>query len=207
MYEVGRKVKKMQIGYRERLLCSECERLLSTYESKFNQVWMETIPTDFSHLRTKPLEDIIHVEVPDYASFKLFHLSVFWRAAVSTGFKIGDISLGPYEERIAALLRQGDPGQPGDFPFTGVLSLDDQRRPVPTVSQLARGEGRFEGRHYYMMSYAFCDWTFVVARPGPKWLADLEKECRQEGMFLLFTVPHTQAKSFKLSVDILRKLR
>jgi len=206
MYEVGYKAKKIQTGYFEKLLCAECERLLSSYESKFKQVWMSTIPPDFRHLRTRPLRDIIRVDVPDYASFKLFHLSVFWRAAVSRGFRIGSISLGPYEEVVRAMLRCEDPGCPGDLPFLGFLSLDDGAHPVPIVSQLAEGKGRFEGHHYYMMSYAFCDWIFVVAQPGPTWLTDLEKQCRQEGMFLLLTVPYTQSKSFRLSVQILRKL-
>ena len=206
---VGRDVKKVQTGYFERILCEECERLLSAYESSFKQAWMDTIHPDFSHLKSGPLQDFIRVEIPDYASFKLFHLSVLWRAAVSSGFKLDPrITLGKYDAQIAALIRNRDPGQPGDFPFLGVLSLDRQNRPVPTVSPLAKGTGRFEGRYvYYLMSYAYCDWLFIVARPGPKWLADLEEQCRQESMFPLLTVPHSQSKSFNLWADVLRNLR
>ena len=204
---VGPTVKKVQTGYFEKMLCSNCEGLISGYEGKFKKLWMDTIPPDFRHLATKSLEDVISVEVPDYDAFKLFHLSVFWRAAVSNGFKIEPMSFDRYEREIAILIKEGNPGQLGDFPFLGVLSLDKNGLPVPTVSQLAKGQGRFEGHHYYMMSYAFCDWTLVIARPGPRWLVDMETKCRQEKKFLLLTVPHNQSKSFKLSAEIIQKLR
>ena len=203
----GRKVKTIQVGYREKMLCQTCEGILSAYETKFKEFWMDTIPPDFNHLATGP-EDVITVRVPSYADFKLFHLSVFWRAAVSSGFKIGrGISLGKYEAQIGQLLQEGDPGKPGDFPFFGVLHLDKNGRPVPTVSQLARGTGRYEGHHCYMMSYAYCEWTFIVARPGPTWMADLEGKFYRDGFYPLFAVPYTQSKSFCLAADMLKKLR
>jgi hypothetical protein len=117
------------------------------------------------------------------------------------------ITLGLYSAQIAALIRNRDPGQPGDFPFFGVLSIDGQNQPVATVTPLAKGTGRIEGHQYYMMSYAYCDWTFIIARPGPQLLAQVEEECRRERMCLLLTVPYNHAKSFNLWVDILRQLR
>jgi len=208
IYALGPTTKKVQTGYFEKLLCQECEALLSRYENSFKQVWMDTIPPEFGHLRTRPLTDLISVDVPDYTRFKLFHLSVFWRAAVSTGFKTDPkVSFGPYSDEIAGLITAGDPGQPGDFPFFGILNLDDQRRPLPTVSHLAEGKGRCEGHRYYLMSYAYCDWIFLLARPGPQWLRELETKYRREHMFLLLTVPYRQSKSFNLSVRTLRQLR
>ncbi len=207
IYAVGRTVKKVQTGYFERMLCSDCEGLISGYEGKFKKLWMDTIPPEFRHLAARPLVDIIYVEVPNYDAFKLFHMSVFWRAAVSNGFKIESMSFGRYEREITTLIKEGNPGQLGDFPFLAVLNLDENGRPVPTVSPLAKGDGRFEGHHYYLMSYAFCDWTFIVARPGPDWMVDLEMRCRQEKRFLLLTVPHTQSKSLNLCTEIIQKLR
>lgn len=208
IYVLGRAVKKLQTGYFERLLCSECETRLSTYETTFQQNWMDTIPSDFRHLQTKPMADVIEVDVGDFAQFKLFHLSVFWRAAVSSGFKIhDDISLGPFERQIADMLLSGNAGLPGQFPFIGILKLDESKRPVADITQLARGSGRFETHHYYMMSYAYCDWIFVVTLDGPDWLTALETTCRQNGVFLMPTIPHKEAKSVQLGLQILRKLR
>jgi hypothetical protein len=46
----------------------------------------------------------------DYSTFKLFHLSVLWRASVSSGPDFASVRLGVHEERIsgnAPLLRPG----------------------------------------------------------------------------------------------------
>jgi hypothetical protein len=202
IHALGRGRKIVQTGYWERMLCSECETLLSAYETTFKSLWMDSIPPDFNHLAT---DDLISVELPDYDAFKLFHMSVFWRAAVSTSFKVGNISFGPYESELAALIKERKPGQVGDFPVLGVLNLNERRRPVPTVSSLVQGADRFDDRHpYYMMSYAFCDWTFVLARPGPPWMAEFEKKCRDERIFLLTATPHAQSKSFKLLAESVR---
>jgi hypothetical protein len=207
VYSVGRGVKKVQTGYCERLLCQQCEGRLSGWESKFKKAWMDTIPPDFNHLQTRPLQDVIYVKIGDYACFKLFHLSVLWRAAVSSGFKVGNISLGRYEGEIAKMLLAGDPGKAGDFPVFATLNLDDQKRPVGTVAPLAHGTGRCERHHYYLMTYAYCDWVFIMARPGPVWMADIEAKCRAGNVFPLFTTHYAQSKGFNLWVDILRKLR
>ena len=76
--------------------------------------------------------------------------------------------------------------------------LDDNRRPVPIVTQLAEASERFDSYRCYFMSYAFCDWFFVVARQPHRGLADLEKKCRDKGVFLLHTVNFRQSKSLML---------
>jgi len=207
IYRVGERVEKIQTGYFERMLCQDCETLLSGYERSFKQLWMDTIPADLAHLQTRPLHDVLSVSVADYDSFKLFHLSVLWRAAVSDGFKLEPISLGHYADELAALIRNRDPGHPGDFPFLATLNLDKNGRPAATVSPLAQGKGGFDDHHYYMMSYAFCDWTFVIARPGPKWMIDLETACRENQEFLLLTTQHEHSKSFRLWASVIHDLR
>ena len=61
MYNLGRKA--VQVGYREKMLCQTCEGILSAYETKFKELWMDTISPDFNHLATGP-EDVITVRVP-----------------------------------------------------------------------------------------------------------------------------------------------
>lgn len=204
MLAVGRKVKKVQTGHWERLLCSQCEGILNRYETKFKKVWMDTIPPDFKHVETEPPKDAIVVDIPDYVSFKLFHLSVLWRATVSTSFKIShSTSLGPYERIIAEMILEGNPGQLGDFPFFAHLIVDKRKQPVPTVAPLAECAGRLDGlHHYYMMTYAYCEWFFVIAQPGPQWLIDFEKRCRDDGVFVLSTVPFEESKSIALWAKI-----
>jgi len=209
MLAVGHKVRTIQTGHFEHLLCRDCENLLSRYETKFKEAWMDTIPSSFENTVTTPPNDAISVPLPDYDSFKLFHLSVLWRAAISTRFKASrDISLGPYERILAEMILNGDPGQLGDFPFLASLNLDKQQRPLPTVAPLSKGKGRFKGRyHYYTMTYAFCDWNFFIARPGPKCFRDVEKRWREQGLFVVFAVPFERIKSLNLSSKVIRGSR
>lgn len=208
IYLLGKTTKKVQTGHFERLLCSDCEQIFSAYESNFNQIWMQTIPPDFQHLATNPGKDIIQVMVPDFTLFKLFHLSVFWRAAVSAGFKFDpNINLGPYEEKLRLMLLHRNPGDYGDFPFHAQLKLTNDGKPEPTITKLAKGVDRYENFHYYMLSYAYCDWVFVVATPGPVWLVDYEKKCREKQSFLVFPVQQNQSKSFMLGVDALKEMK
>ena len=206
MVVIGPKIRKIQTGYFERLLCSKCESLLSGYENKFKRAWMDTIPQTLGRLCTVPPNNHICVSIPDFTAFKLFHLSVLWRAAASSRFKLeSGITLGPYGAQIASMLLNGDPGQPGEFPFFAILTVDDDNHPLATVTQLAEGDRKLNGRHHhYMMTYAYCDWLFVVARPGPACMVNFESECRKQAMFQMRVVPYCQSKSFALWTENLR---
>jgi hypothetical protein len=46
----------------------------------------------------------------DYAMFKLFHLSVLWRAGVSTREEFRNVKLGSHEDVIRQMLLRDDPG-------------------------------------------------------------------------------------------------
>jgi len=208
MYSLGHDTRVTQKGRWEYLLCEACEkRLNDSYETPFKKIWMDTIPPDFTMLDVKASRPAVTVSLPDFAAFKLFHLSVLWRAAVSGFTNDPAISLGKYQDELRALVLSGDPGEPGHFPIIAALSIDANKRPVGTVAPLAHGTGRFEGHHYYMMSYAYCDWIFIIARPGPAWLTEIEVKCRVHGEFPVLVISHTQSKSFHLWVDTLRRLR
>jgi hypothetical protein len=58
-----------------------------------------------------------------------------------------------------------------------------------------------------MMSYAFCDWTLILARPGPQWMVEMETKGREERKFLIFSSSYNQSKSFNLLAEIIRQVR
>jgi len=183
----------VQTGHFEPLLCHECEGVISKYECRFKELWMDTIPGSFKDRVRREDGDVIQVEI-DWDTFKLFHLSVFWRAMVSEGFKVDNtMSLGPYEVELRERIRNGDPGKPGEFPVIGQLVIHRDNRPHASVTPVAQREGRFYGHYCYFMSYAYCDWFFVVARPGPRWIVDLEAQYRDKGIFCLLTAPFCES--------------
>ena len=113
----------LQQGLKERLLCPECEALLQVYEDYFARFWYQQ----------QPLPEVVQVpEVLvtgiDYARFKLFVLSIAWRASVSqihTG-----MSLGPHEERMRAMLLSADAGPMDQYPiYAGVIVDSETSKP------------------------------------------------------------------------------
>ena len=60
----------LQKGYREQLLCDECEAKIAKYEQHFAHTWYAE-----GKLPDEVRGDELVIEGLDYAAFKLFHLS------------------------------------------------------------------------------------------------------------------------------------
>lgn len=81
----------------------------------------------------------------DYTKFKLFLLSILWRASISTRDFFRDINLGPYyEERIRRMIFDKDAGSEDLFPIIIFSWLTDKSAPSdfvghPGKSRVTRG--------------------------------------------------------------------
>jgi len=101
------KEKLVQKGIREYLLCQECETRFSRYEN-YAATLIKKIPTflkDKSGL-------FVGSNGVDYEKFKLFQLSMLWRASVSQTKMFANVKLGNnHEERIRRILNDENPGK------------------------------------------------------------------------------------------------
>ena len=107
--------------YDKQIMCQHCDNVilgeLETYSSKVlfhglkdkkNEVKIvNTITPD--GLRVLLLDNI------DYSKFKLFLLSILWRASISNHPYFNEVSLGHHEERIRLALLHGDPLKEDDY--------------------------------------------------------------------------------------------
>jgi hypothetical protein len=107
-----------QRGLTEKLLCHHCEQHLTRYKKYAAEIMSGRLGHRF-HQRGA----YIIIEGVDYTRFKLFQLSVLWRASVSKleFFKL--VSLGPHEERLRQMLVGSDPGSPEEFGCVVVLRM------------------------------------------------------------------------------------
>ena len=96
-----------QKGVREPLLCAECEGLFSEWERYASLVLKGGV--ELSYRREGSL---IYIGGLDYAKFRLFQLSVLWRAGVSSLPFFDAVGLGKHAEILRQLLLRGDPGRP-----------------------------------------------------------------------------------------------
>ena len=107
-------------GYYERLLCATCDNeRIGSLETYAKEAWDTKIP------RRVSLGSSVTIDGLDYCRFKLFMLSVLWRAHVSKREQFEMVNLGPHGERIRRMLLRSEPGKRRDYPFTGVLLVED----------------------------------------------------------------------------------
>lgn len=103
--------KLAQKGFREYLLCYDCEQKFSKWESYTRNVL-------YGNEASLEAQIGSHLVVGDieYASFKLYLMSLIWRMGISSLPIFSPVDLGPYEERLRMLLVANDPGEPHQFP-------------------------------------------------------------------------------------------
>ena len=119
----GDRLKPILTGYYEKpLLCTECEKKIGLWES-----YAEKVLNGSTHFQmpvvSKTKDDLIQsVTGIDYTSFKLFLLSIIWRASVTNQPFFKEVSLGKeHEDRIAKMMLDGYPGEEDVYPITLIV--------------------------------------------------------------------------------------
>ncbi len=109
-------LRPLQKGLRESLLCGDCEQHLNKYESYFANTWFQNslIPTHASN-------EITTIEGLDYHLFKLFHMSILWRAGIASREEFANVNLGQHEEDLRKLILYDKPGNPNQYGIFGYI--------------------------------------------------------------------------------------
>jgi hypothetical protein len=152
------KPRKVQVGLRERILCTRCETIVSAYERRFKGYWYG--PLGLPRLISSTM---VTLDCPDIEGFRLFHLSVLLRASFATMF-FGAVSLGSYYEgALRACVLRGKAPPPTHFPIVGNVLVDDagcvMHHLIVGATRSVLPETRMR---VYCMTYAGCEWYFFV---------------------------------------------
>lgn len=150
--------KALQKGIREHLFCETCEQHFNEYcEKPFRAQWVVTPPLPNPWKTTEPYWVTV-----EYSSFKLFHLSVLFRASVSSLPTYAEVSLGPHQERLRQMLLSRDPGEYWQYPVFGYAVVHHKtNRIIPMVSQAQRSS--FNGHRCYGIMYGGVQWWVCVS--------------------------------------------
>ncbi len=148
----------IQKGIREYLFCEACEQHFNEhFEKPFLESWVESCPL------LDPWEtDKIHWIKVDYASFKLFHFSVLFRASVSSLPTFAEVSLGPHEERLREMLLNRNAGPADRYPILGYAVVHHRTNQVVQMVTKAQAS-KFGGRRCYGIMYGGVQWWVCVA--------------------------------------------
>ncbi len=146
-----------QKGYYEKLLCKDCEQLLSPIEKYAREVFYGGVTIDL--LADAPDRFIFCV---DYAKMKLFQLSVLWRAGVAKGKFFAQVQLGPHEDIIRQMLIAGDPGDPLQYGCYLIAIHPDPKVSMDALI-LSPEALRVEDHRCYRFVMGGCLWIYVVS--------------------------------------------
>ena len=149
-----------QKGIRERLLCDECEQLFSKYER-----YASLLLNGGYELLVVPEPPVVHFKNIDYAKFKLFALSILWRAGVSTHKAYSQVKLGKHEELLRLNLLNESPGKQEEYPF--VLMPVMHGGNVLESLIVSPEKTRVADNITYLFVFGGIAWAFIVSSHKP----------------------------------------
>lgn len=109
--ENGPILPEQQKGLRERLLCPDCEGLLSGWEDHAKRALFGGVELSY-----RDCGDHMEYVGLNYQKFKLFQMSMLWRMGLGTRPGFENVRLGArHAERLRTMLYAGDPGEPYEY--------------------------------------------------------------------------------------------
>lgn len=145
-----------QKGIYGRLLCAECDNRLSKYERYASLVFAGRIP-----IQKEKTGALVRVTGLDYKQFRLFGLSILWRAGVSNERMFSEVRLGAHEEVLRKIILRGEPPLPSKYGFFLSPLVHEGKSVVdlivkPTPSRLLE-------HRCYRFVFGGIIWTYVVS--------------------------------------------
>lgn len=145
-----------QKGIREKLLCDACEQQLSVYEKYAREILLGGREITVQHQG-----ELLLVTELDYKKFKLFQLSILWRASISNHPMFSNVKLGPHEKEVREMIHAENPGSPTDYPciIFGLTSKSGVHGDFIDQPRLIR----IDGYVTYRFVFSGFMWSFYVS--------------------------------------------
>ncbi len=117
----GSDLKYIQKGIYEKLLCQDCEKKFSKWESVLKRDLRDFGKKTSNYLKIKEIKKtngyLIHIKNIKYKEFKLAILSILWRMSISSDPFFDGYNLGPYEAKLRHLLFNETAPDEKQYPF------------------------------------------------------------------------------------------
>lgn len=157
----GDVIKEPPKGIYEKLLCDVCDNdIIGKYENHASKVLFGDGKKEIE-IETMEYGHLIHGV--DYKLFKLFQISLIWRASISTRKEINRINLGPHAEVMRQMLITENPGEVyeyGVFIYLFPKSSKDMKDLIVSPELLPK---RIDGNRIYRAIFNGLFWAFFVS--------------------------------------------
>jgi len=145
-------------GLYERLLCASCEGRFARWETYAAAVLKGGVELRF---QKEPWGFIVH-DV-EYPAFKLFGMSLLWRAGVSSRPEFADVQLGAHEEALRAMLHDETPGRQWEYGFSIVFPPEREAQTILGHALASPQRSRYGAHHVYRFFLGVTIWLFFVS--------------------------------------------
>lgn len=146
--------------FHERLFCEKCEQRIGEWEGYAHDVFFG----DVLGLKVEDLGNRFIISGVNYTPFKLFQMSLIWRASISNRPEIHRINLGPHGERIREMLMEERPEKShkyGSILFFPSMSI--QQMTEDFFDPPERATEKFHGHTAYQAIFGGMVWMFIVS--------------------------------------------
>ncbi|MBI4804502.1 MAG: hypothetical protein HY795_04635 [Desulfovibrio sp.] len=178
----------LQGGIKERLFCKSCEGLLSSrYENAFAKLWFkgDLFPGVIN-------DEVCEVDVGDYLIFKLYHLSVLFRCAISTKMNPYKISLGKHIDSFRlSILECRDIEL---YNLFGFILVNPVRRFEDRII-MPPEKHRFLGSVSYMTLYAGGAWFITISNHRNREVEDIS--LKKDGKIIMQVINYLSLPSVR----------
>lgn len=187
--------------YDSNLVCDKCEAIFGPYDDYGHEFFKLEHAVK---LVSPEMESLGWVCSVDYSKFKLFILSIMWRASASDRPECASVKLGQFQEPIRQMIKSGDPGPADRFPI--VLQRYEQDSDMAPLSMPRRARLSYSSVNYYKMELAGCAvWVAIDERRVPTVFNDLMLAPGRDARLL--PADYRTTGDFKKMAATLRRIR
>ena len=147
-------------GEWERLLCNECEVDMSKYEG-----YVALLLNGKMEINVRNHNGLIEISGIDYKLFKLFQLSILWKASISNRALFNEVALGKHEEVIRKMLLSGKPAENNKYGCIMIATMHDGEHIDSMILQPKKK--RVDGQICYRFVFGGFWWLFFCASHKP----------------------------------------
>jgi len=155
----------IQKGKRESLLCSRCDKKIGNWERYTRELFFG----NKLNLKQSRYRKTFTIHGVNYKIFKLFQLSLIWRASISNDHFFRNVKLGPHEEIIRLMILNEDPGifyKYGAF----LILLTDNNKPLDSLI-MQPDLLRMDNYRVYRFVVGSAFWFYVISSHNDKFPA------------------------------------
>jgi len=196
-------LKEPKKGIYEKLFCKKCDNdILNKYEDHAAKVMFGDGKKEIEIKETK---FGLLIRGIDYKLFKLFQISLLWRAAISTRPEIKRISLGAHTEKMRNMLYTGNPGEIYEYGVVIYLFPQSSKEMKDLIVSPELSEKRIEGNRIYRAIFNGLFWTYFISSHS-KYYSFKEHFLSKEGVLpIINSGEYGERYVFQLAKDFLKK--